>query len=36
MGAQYTKTAPAVVGLIEVENRQVIEDLINEPALKKI
>lgn len=35
MGAQYTKTAPAVVGLIEVENRQVIEDLINEPALKK-
>ncbi|WP_312901465.1 endonuclease/exonuclease/phosphatase family protein [Chryseobacterium taichungense] len=35
MGAQYTKTAPAVVGLIEVENRQVIEDLIKEPALKK-
>lgn len=35
MGAQYTKTAPAVVGLIEVENRQVIEDLIKEPALRK-
>lgn len=35
MGSQYTKTAPAVVGLIEVENRQVIEDLIKEPALKK-
>lgn len=35
MGAQYTKTAPAVVGLIEVENRQVIEDLVKEPALKK-
>jgi len=35
MGAQYTQTAPAIVGLIEVENRQVIEDLIKEPTLKK-
>lgn len=35
LGAQYTKTAPAVVGLIEVENRQVIEDLVKEPALAK-
>jgi hypothetical protein len=35
MGSQYTKTAPAVVGLIEVENRQVIEDLIKEPVLRK-
>lgn len=35
LGAQYTKTLPAVVGLIEVENRQVIEDLIKEPALNK-
>ncbi|MDQ1098474.1 hypothetical protein QE404_003621 [Chryseobacterium camelliae] len=35
LGAQYTKTAPAVVGLIEVENRQVIEDLIKQPALAK-
>lgn len=35
MGAQYTKTAPVIVGLIEVENRQVIEDLIKEPALRK-
>lgn len=35
MGAQYTKTAPVVVGLIEVENRQVIEDLIKQPALAK-
>jgi hypothetical protein len=35
MGAQYTKTAPAVVGLIEVENRQVIEDLVKQPALAK-
>lgn len=35
LGAQYTKTAPAVVGLIEVENRQVIEDLVNHPTLAK-
>lgn len=35
MGAQYTKTAPAVVGLIEVENRQVIEDLVKQPILAK-
>ena len=35
LGAQYTKTLPAIVGLIEVENRQVIEDLIKQPALNK-
>ncbi|WP_262150553.1 endonuclease/exonuclease/phosphatase family protein [Chryseobacterium foetidum] len=35
MGALYTKTAPAVVGLIEVENRQVIEDLVKHPTLAK-
>ncbi|WP_184164301.1 endonuclease/exonuclease/phosphatase family protein [Chryseobacterium shigense] len=35
LGAQYTKTAPAVVGLIEVENRQVIEDLVKQPVLAK-
>ncbi|SFI92863.1 Endonuclease/Exonuclease/phosphatase family protein [Kaistella treverensis] len=35
LGAQYTKTAPAIVGLIEVENRQVIEDLIKHPLLAK-
>lgn len=35
LGSKYTRTAPAVVGLIEVENRQVIEDLIKEPALAK-
>jgi len=35
LGSQYTKTAPAIVGLIEVENRQVIEDLIKQPALAK-
>lgn len=35
LGAHYTKTAPAVVGLLEVENRQVIEDLVKQPALAK-
>lgn len=36
LGAQYTKTLPTIVGLIEVENRQVIEDLIKQPVLNKI
>lgn len=35
LGAKYTNTAPVIVGLIEVENRQVIEDLIKQPALAK-
>ena len=35
LGLSYTKTLPAIVGLIEVENRQVIEDLIKQPALAK-
>ena len=35
MGRAYTGTAPVVVGLIEVENRQVVEDLVKEPALAK-
>ncbi len=35
MGKAYTGTAPAVVGLIEVENRQVVEDLVKEPAIAK-
>ncbi|MCG2793865.1 MAG: endonuclease [Weeksellaceae bacterium] len=35
MGRAYTNTAPVVCGLIEVENRQVIEDLVKQPALAK-
>lgn len=35
MGAQYTKTAPVIVGLLEVENRQVIQDLIKHTLLAK-
>lgn len=35
LGRQYTNDNPAIVGLLEVENRQVIEDLINQPVLAK-
>lgn len=35
MGAQYTKMPPVVAGLIEVENRRVVEDLIKQPSLSR-
>lgn len=35
LGRKYTNTAPVVAGLIEVENRQVVEDLIKQPALSR-
>lgn len=35
IGAKYTKTAPVVVGLVEVENKQVVEALVQQDALKK-
>lgn len=35
LGRQYTNDNPAICGLIEVENRQVIEDLIKQPILAK-
>ena len=35
IGFKYTKTAPAVVGLVEVENRQVVEALTQQDDLKK-
>lgn len=35
LGRQYTNDNPAIVGLIEVENRQVVQDLINQPQLAK-
>ena len=35
IGTKYTKTAPVIVGLAEVENRQVLEDLVKQDALKK-
>lgn len=35
LGRQYTNDNPVIVGLIEVENRQVIQDLIAQPVLAK-
>ncbi len=35
LGAKYTNTAPTIVGLIEVENRQVVQDLVKHPTLAK-
>jgi len=34
IGAELTKTAPAIIGVSELENRTVLEDLVNTPALK--
>jgi endonuclease/exonuclease/phosphatase family metal-dependent hydrolase len=33
IGADVSKNTPAIIGLSEVENRQVMEDLANDPAL---
>lgn len=35
IGSQYTKTAPTIVGLLEIENRKVLEDLVKQPALAR-
>ena len=35
LGRQYTNDNPVIVGLIEVENRQVIEELLKQPLLAK-
>ena len=35
IGKSVTQNAPVIMGLVEVENKQVIEDLINEPELAK-
>lgn len=35
IGFDLTKTAPAIIGVSEIENRAVLEDLVNTPALKK-
>lgn len=34
IGSKTSKNAPVIVGISEVENKKVIEDLINDPALK--
>ncbi len=35
IGGKYAPDGPAVIGVSEVENRQVLEDLVKMPALKK-
>lgn len=35
IGSDVAKTPPSIIGLAEVENRQVVEDLIEHPNLKK-
>jgi endonuclease/exonuclease/phosphatase family metal-dependent hydrolase len=35
IGMETTNTAPAVIGLCEIENLQVLEDLVNHPLLAK-
>lgn len=35
IGFEVTQQPPAIVGICEVENRQVLKDLINEPKLKQ-
>ncbi len=35
IGSETAKKPPAIVGICEIENRGVLEDLINEPKLKK-
>ena len=34
IGADITKTSPDIIGLCEVENKKVIEDLVNHPNLR--
>ena len=33
IGAKESKNSPAIIGLSEVENRVVVEDLANDPEL---
>ncbi len=35
IGADITKTAPAIIGVSEIENRAVLEDLVKMPAIQK-
>ena len=36
IGRETTQQAPAILGICEIENRRVLEDLINEPLLKSL
>ncbi len=33
IGLEVTKNTPAIIGVAEIENREVLEDLVNEPSL---
>ncbi len=35
LGRQYTNDNPAIMGLLEIENRQAVQDLISQPLLAK-
>lgn len=35
IGADLTKTAPAIIGVSEIENRAVLEDLVKMPSIEK-
>lgn len=35
LGRQHTNDNPAIMGLLEIENRQVVQDLISQPLLAK-
>lgn len=35
LGKSETQSAPVIVGLSEIENKEVVEDLVNQPALKR-
>lgn len=34
IGSDVTKTSPDIIGICEVENKQVVEDLVNQPILQ--
>ena len=36
IGSELVKNGPTIIGLSEIENRQVMEDLINTPEMKKL
>ncbi|SDB60283.1 Endonuclease/Exonuclease/phosphatase family protein [Flavobacteriaceae bacterium MAR_2010_188] len=36
IGTEVSKNAPAIIGVSEIENREVLEDLVNDPQLIKL
>ncbi len=35
IGSEMAKTTPAIIGVVEIENRAVLEDLVNNPLLRE-